>query len=210
MGGLVWMTSWLLRGLYATLRPVFVQQVWEDSVRQCEKPVLLTFWHGRMAYFIYLYRYQHFTVMVSQSRDGEFVSRILARFGIHSTRGSSSHGGMRALLELVQCLRQGCHVAVTPDGPRGPRYQVQPGVIVLAQKTGIPILPVTYNARWKVVLGSWDRFILPLPFSRVVVVYGEPITIPTSVSATVRQAKRLEVERSLQRITQMADTYFQA
>jgi lysophospholipid acyltransferase (LPLAT)-like uncharacterized protein len=204
IGGL----SWLLRGLYATIRPVYVQQQFERRVRHTGKPILLTFWHGRMVYFLHLYRHQRFTVLVSQSRDGELISQVLAQFGIHATRGSSSRGGTRAVVELVKRMRQGFHVAITPDGPRGPRYQVQPGIVLVAQKTGVPILPAAYNARWKSMLGSWDDFILPLPFSRVVVVYGEPIYVPRGAPAATLQAKRLEVEASLQYITKLADEYF--
>jgi lysophospholipid acyltransferase (LPLAT)-like uncharacterized protein len=208
MGCGAWLLAWLLRGLSVTLRPVFLQQQFERCLWQTGKPLVLVFWHGRQVYFIHLYRAQRFTVLVSQSRDGELISRVLARFGLHSTRGSSSRGGTRALLALVRRMRQGFHVAITPDGPRGPRYQVQPGLVVVAQKTGAPILPAAYNARWKAVFSSWDRFILPLPFSRVVVVYGEPIYVPSNASAATLQAKRLEVEASLQHITAMADHYF--
>jgi len=208
-GCVVQVISWLLRGLYVTLRPVYVQRQCERRVLHTGKPMVLAFWHGRMVYFIHLYHRQRFTVLVSQSRDGEFISQVLARFGLHVTRGSSSRGGMRALLEIVGRMRQGFHVAVTPDGPRGPRYQVQPGIVLVAKKTGAAILPATYNAKWKKVLGSWDGFILPLPFSRVVVVYGEPIYVPSSASAAKLQANRLELEASLRRITELADGYFQ-
>jgi lysophospholipid acyltransferase (LPLAT)-like uncharacterized protein len=157
---------------------------------------------------LHLYQRQRFTILVSRSRDGEFVSRILQRFGGHVTRGSSSRGGAAALLEIARQVRSGYHAAVTPDGPRGPRYKVQPGIIALAQQTGAAILPVTYSARWKKVLRSWDGFVVPLPFSRVVVIYGEPIYVPAQASPAVFQAKRQEVEMSLRQITEMADHYF--
>jgi hypothetical protein len=172
------------------------------------KPVLLAFWHGRMLYFIHLYRHLSSTVLVSHSKDGELVSRILTRFGVHTTRGSSSRGGARGLLHIVKKVRQGYHAAFTPDGPRGPRYQVQPGIVVVAKKTGAPILPVTYSAQWKRVLGSWDSFVVPLPFSRVVVVYGEPIYVPSTASTALFQAKQREVEAGLWHITEIADSYF--
>jgi len=98
---------------------------------------------------------------------------------------------------------------VTPDGPRGPRYRVQPGVITVAQKTGAPILPLAYDAEWKKVFQSWDRFIMPLPFSRIVVVYGEPISVPAHATPDMLQAKQQEVEASLRQVTEMADAYFQ-
>jgi lysophospholipid acyltransferase (LPLAT)-like uncharacterized protein len=208
MACLVPVTSWLLRGLYVTLRPVYVQRHYERRAWKGGKPVLLAFWHGRMLYFVHLYRRMRYTALVSHSKDGEFISRVLARFGAHVTRGSSSRGGARGLSEIVRRVRRGYHVAFTPDGPRGPRYQVHPGVVAVAKKTGLPILPATYSAQWKCVLGSWDSFIVPLPFSRVVVVYGEPIYVPSSASAATFQAKRQEVEASLRCITEIADGYF--
>ena len=207
--GAVWGVSCLLRGLYATLRPVYVQRQFERQVWRTGTPVVLAFWHGRLVYFIHLYHRQRFTVLVSQSQDGEMISRILAQFGVHTTRGSSSRGGTRALLEVVKRMRQGFHVGITPDGPRGPRYQVHPGIVMVAKKTGAPILPATYNAKWRTILGSWDAFLVPLPFSRVVVVYGEPVYVPPDASAATLQAKRGEVEARLQQITAFADRYFQ-
>jgi len=210
MAGVVQLLTWGLRILYITLRPVYVQQHFEQHLRSEGIPILLAFWHGRMLYFLYLYHRERSTILVSRSKDGEFISRVLQRFGMHVTRGSSSRGGAQALLDMVRKVRNGYHAALTPDGPRGPRYAVQPGIVALAQQTGAAILPVTYSARWKKVLCSWDAFLLPLPFSRVVVIYGEPIYVPASASPAVFQAKRQEVEVSLRQITEMADYYFES
>ena len=111
-------------------------------------------------------------------------------------------------MEIVRKVHSGYHAAFTPDGPRGPRYTVQPGIVAVAKTTGAAILPVTYSARWRKVFRSWDTFLMPLPFSRVVVVYGEPIYVPATASPTVFQAKQHEVETSLRHITEMADHYF--
>ena len=210
MGLVVRFLDWLLRGLFATLRPEFVERQAEQQVQGLGKPILFVVWHGRMLYFLKLYEYigSRVTVLVSQSRDGEFVSQLLSRFGFRTTRGSSSRGGARGLLEVVNKVRSGMHAGFTPDGPRGPRYRVQPGLLMLAKRTGAPILPMTFSARWKRVLASWDAFLLPLPFSRVVVIYGEPIYVPVDASDIDLEAKRLEVETSLRRITETADNYF--
>lgn len=200
--------SWGLRGLYATLRPVYLARHFEQEVWGTGTPALLAFWHGRLLYFLHLYHHKRITVMVSQSQDGELISNVLAQFGVQATRGSSSRGGMRGLLEMVRKVQHGSHAAVTPDGPRGPRYRVQPGIISVAKKTGAPILPATYSARWRITLGSWDHFMLPLPGSQVVVAYGAPIYVPQTASAAVLEAKRAELEVSLQRITAQADHYF--
>ena len=204
--------SWLLRGLFGTLRPEYVQRQLEQQAQGRRRPILFAFWHGRMLYFLKLYEYlgARVTILVSHSRDGELVTQLLSCFGFQTTRGSTSQGGARGLLAVVNKVRTGMHACFTPDGPRGPRFQVQPGLVMVAKRTGAPILPMTYGAQWKRVLASWDAFVLPLPFSRVVVVYGEPIYVPADASAADLEAKRREVEASLRRITETADTYFTA
>ncbi len=206
----VWVTSWGVRLLGFTLRPVYIHPQHEQCAWSSGRPVLLAAWHGRALYLLrhYYRQRQHFTVLVSHSRDGELLSQVLQACGIDTTRGSSSRGGIRALLGLVRKMRRGSHALVIPDGPRGPRYQVQPGIVLVAEKTGATILPVTYSARWKKVLTSWDRFIIPLPFSRVVVVYGEPIQVPSPLIPTLLRAKQHELENALREITDLADAYF--
>lgn len=204
--------GWLLRGLFVTLRPEYVQRQVEQRTQSARTPILFAFWHGRMLYFLKLYEYlgARVTILVSHSRDGELVTQLLSRFGFQVTRGSTSRGGARGLVAVVNKMRSGMHAGFTPDGPRGPRYHVQLGLVLVAKRTGAPILPMTFGAQWKRMLASWDAFLLPLPFSRIVVVYGEPIYVPTNASAADLEAKRREVETSLQRITETADTYFTA
>ena len=204
----IWLASWLLRALFVTLRPIYVQRHFEQMMLQRQTPCILAVWHGRLLYFVHLYRWRFATMLVSRSKDGEVLSRLLARFGLHATRGSSSRHGSQGLLQMVKRIRQGYYGAITPDGPRGPRYYAHPGVVAVAKKAGVPILPVAYGAQWKRVLGSWDAFVVPLPFSRVVVIYGEPIYVPSEASAAVMRAKRQEVETCLRRLTEMADGYF--
>lgn len=208
----VWLLSWLLRGLFVTLRPEYVQRQVEQQAQDARTPLLFAFWHGRMLYFLKLYEHlgARLTILVSHSRDGELVTQLLSRFGLPTTRGSTSRGGVRGLLAVVNKVQSGIHAGIAPDGPRGPRYQVQPGLVLVAKRTGAPILPMTFGAQWKRVLASWDAFLLPLPFSRIVVVYGEPIYVPADASAADLEAKRREVETSLRRITETADTYFTA
>lgn len=109
---------------------------------------------------------------------------------------------------MVRRVQAGYIACVTPDGPRGPRYRVQPGIVTLAHKTGATIVPVTYNAKWRKVMQSWDSFVLPMPFSRIVVIYGEPIGVPTQVTADGLLAAQQEVEQRLQHITERADRFF--
>jgi lysophospholipid acyltransferase (LPLAT)-like uncharacterized protein len=140
--------------------------------------------------------------MVSASRDGGFLAGILERFKVQPVRGSSSRRGPQALLELTSWAERGYDLAITPDGPRGPCYVVQDGVMALAQLTGLPIIPFSYNARWKVRSKSWDRFILPLPFSRCEMNTAPPIFIPREATDEEREALRREVERRLKEITE--------
>lgn len=202
--------SGLLRGLFLSLRPEYLRRHLEHQIRRSNSPILYTFWHGRMLYFVKLYEYlgSRVTILVSQSRDGDLITHLLTGFGFHVTRGSSSRGGARALMDVVNKVRTGMDACFTPDGPRGPRYRVQPGLLLAAKRTGAAILPMTFGARWKRVLPSWDAFLLPLPFSRVVVIYGEPIYVPADASASDLEAKRRELEATLRHITETADNYF--
>jgi lysophospholipid acyltransferase (LPLAT)-like uncharacterized protein len=137
-------------------------------------PIIFALWHNRLALSMDVWQ-RHVRVhsgkrglvaLISASRDGALLTQVLRSFGGRAVRGSSSRRGSQALLELTGWIDKGFHVAMTPDGPRGPRYAVQDGVISLAHLTGAPIVPVGINIRWKKTLRSWDRFHVPLPFSR--------------------------------------------
>ncbi len=138
--------------------------------------MVLAFWHGQMVAVLGAHP-PGVGVLISEHRDGEIISQVIARFGHFSIRGSSSRGGSRALLEAVREVKNGHDVAFTPDGPRGPRHSYAPGALMLAQRTGAPIVSIgTYADRlWR--LSSWDRFEIPKPFARVTVVYGAPLKL---------------------------------
>jgi hypothetical protein len=173
-----------------------------------EEPVIVAFWHSRLLMMPLLRRRRGVTILISRHRDGELIDRAIKFFPIDSVRGSTTRGGARALRELVRALEGGSHVAVTPDGPRGPRNRVQPGVIRLASKTGRAIVPVTFNASRKKVFNSWDRFLLPYPFSRGVFVWGEPIWVVPEENEVGFEGKRSTLETRLNDITAQADRYF--
>jgi lysophospholipid acyltransferase (LPLAT)-like uncharacterized protein len=126
----------------------------------------------------YAYRGRRISVLSSQSRDGELMARTIARLGIDTSRGSSSRGGVLGLRTLLQKAEEGWDIGFTPDGPRGPAGEVKPGVILVAAATGLPIVPVAIAASRAKRLHSWDRFLVPLPLSKVHFVYGEPLTVP--------------------------------
>ena len=147
--------------------------------------------------------------MVSNSGDGEIIAQVLQRHGHKTVRGSTNKRGMRALIQQIDDMRK--HIrpgVVIPDGPQGPRHKVQRGVILLAQKTGVPIIPLAYSSKRRKVFNSWDRFLLPFPGSKSVVVYGRPIEVKPDADETAIIKSMSELEVELNRITQQADHYF--
>jgi lysophospholipid acyltransferase (LPLAT)-like uncharacterized protein len=193
--------AWLVKAICLTLRVQVVRGDIEQSVRARRRNVIYAFWHGHLLYLMYRYRGSGVYILVSQSRDGEVLSRILRHFGLPTIRGSSSRDGRRSLLELVRRVRVGASAGIAPDGPRGPRHQAQLGIITLARLSEVPIVPVAVGARWKIVFQSWDRFLLPLPGSRVVVAYGEPVVVPSDADAALLEQKRQELEGKLIKLT---------
>lgn len=138
-------------------------------------PLVYAFWHRYQMLMLYEKRNSGVFVLVSRSKDGEFVAQALHRLGFHTVRGSSSRGGGSAFFQLMDVVRAGQSVAFTPDGPRGPLQSIQPGVLALAVKMGIPVVPLAWAGTRTKALKSWDRFLVPLPFGRYQVVFGEPI-----------------------------------
>jgi len=170
--------------------------------------VIITFWHSRLLMVPYLIRKRRVAIMISRHRDGELISRAARFFPVDFVRGSTTRGGTQALRGLVRALKRGSHVAITPDGPRGPRNLAQTGAILLAATTGRPIVPVTYGASKKKVFNSWDRFLFPYPFSRVVFVCGEPIWVESREDEAGIEERRKTLETRLNQITAEADRHF--
>lgn len=194
--------TWLVKAICATLRVHVLRGHVEQTVWARRRNVIYAFWHGHLLYLMYRYRGSGVRILVSQSQDGEVLSRILLRFGLPTIRGSSSHGGRRSLLELVRQARAGASAGIAPDGPRGPRHHAQMGIITLARLTELPIIPVAVGARWKIEFQSWDRFLLPLPGSRLVVAYGEPVVVPSDADSALVEEKRQELEGKLLKLTE--------
>lgn len=145
------------------------------------RPALYAFWHGKLLPLTYTHRGLGIVVLVSLHKDGEYISQIICRLGFRVVRGSSSRGGLRALMEMVRAGRESGRLGVTPDGPRGPRWELQPGVLHIAQRSGLPIVPLGVAAVRGTQLDSWDRFLIPHPWSRVGVVAGDEILLPPEV-----------------------------
>ena len=166
-----------IRALRATVR---LRHHGDGRLREWEregKHFILAFWHGQLLLMRYAYRGRRISVLSSRSRDGELMARTLGHLGIDTSRGSTSRGGAAAMRSLLQKAAAGYDLAFTPDGPRGPAGEVQPGVIMMAAMTGLPILPVALAATRARRLRSWDRFLVPLPLATVHFVYGEPFAV---------------------------------
>jgi lysophospholipid acyltransferase (LPLAT)-like uncharacterized protein len=167
-----------IRSLRATLRIERLHRDRYEGLRARGVPILFALWLGRMFLSILEHRGQSIATMASQSKDGEIIALWLERNGYRATRGSSSRGGGQALRELVRHVRAGGHAALTVDGPRGPAREAQAGIVQLAKLSGGWILPITSSSSRPRFLASWDRYLLPMPFSRCIVAYGEPFPIP--------------------------------
>ncbi len=169
--------SGLIRGLAATVEFAYHDDATVRSWERQGQPFILAFWHRYLVLMRYAYFGERMSVLVSQSWDGELTSQTLAHLGIDTCRGSTSQGGAAALRDLVRRARHGSDLTFTPDGPRGPLRKVQPGVIVAAAMSGLPIQPVAIGATRRKLLRSWDRMLVPLPGSRVDIVFGPPLRI---------------------------------
>ncbi|MCA1555057.1 MAG: lysophospholipid acyltransferase family protein [Acidobacteria bacterium] len=169
---------------------------WEAATQGGQQPIY-TIWHNRVFLSTYFWRRRGIVVMTSQSFDGEYIARFIQRFGYGTARGSSSRGAVGALVELVKLMRQGHPAGFTIDGPRGPRYVAKMGAVLLAKKTGAPVLPFLINAACYYSAPSWDGFQVPYPFTRARVLIAPPIYVPSDADETTLEAKRDELQRAL-------------
>lgn len=188
--------------LRATLRVEVLNSRHFTELRDRRAPILFALWHGRMFLPIDAHRHQNVVTMASKSADGNIVARWLENNGYLVTRGSSSRGGSEALRRMVRHVKAGRNVALTVDGPRGPARVVQAGVVRLARLSNAWILPISYSSSWPLFLRSWDRYLLPKPFSRNVVAYGEPFALDPSMSD---EAALEKIRVALDDVTATAD-----
>lgn len=178
---------------------------WEAASRDGHIPIY-TFWHNRVFLATYFWRRRGIVVMTSQSFDGEYIARFIQRFGYGAARGSSTRGGVGAVVEMVRLMRGGAPTAFTIDGPRGPRYVAKMGAVLLAKKTGHPILPFSINAdRFWEAAKSWDRFQVPKPFTRARVLLAPPIFVPPDAGEEMLEAKRRELQTALDGLCERAE-----
>jgi len=187
----------------------FVGREHYEWLRENKKPFIFCIWHGRILIPVFVHRRENVHAMVSLHTDGEMIAQTLHRLGVRTIRGSSTRGAQRATVEMIRALKRGIICAIMPDGPKGPRHVFKAGAITMAQKSGAYLLPFTFacsNAfRFR---KSWDRFTLPLPFSKSAAIYGEPIAVPVDLEAAAFEDLRLKVESKMLELEKYAEGYF--
>jgi lysophospholipid acyltransferase (LPLAT)-like uncharacterized protein len=171
-----------------------------EAVTSRGKLPIFCLWHDRIFAGTYFLRDRGIVVITSQSLDGEYIARFLKRFGFGTIRGSSTRGGVKALVKMIRYMKRGLPMAFTVDGPRGPRYEAKTGPILLAKKTGNPILPFSVECARFWTVHSWDRLQIPKPFSRARFMIAAPIYVPAETNDVVIEEKRLELQRSLEHL----------
>jgi lysophospholipid acyltransferase (LPLAT)-like uncharacterized protein len=174
------------------------------------KPILIIVWHGKMLLPIFVHRRQRIAVMISEHRDGEIIAKTIHRLGYTSVRGSSTRGGSKAFRQMLRQLKSGRICGILPDGPKGPRHEAKMGTVPLAQVSGALLLPITFAARKPIVLRSWDFFTLWWPFSKLVLVYGKPFSLPRTRNPEEMEEQRRLVQDALNVLQKEADAFFRA
>ena len=197
----------VVRALGASLRVTEVNRGPVDRLWVEDRALIYAVWHGRMLMLPYLYgRIWPVHVLASRSRDGEVLARFVRGFGLRVVRGSSSRGAATALRTLARLLReQRAKLCIVPDGPRGPRCVAQPGAVLLAKLGRAPVVPIGFGVSRATVLASWDAFVIPHPFARAAVVFGDPLIVPGDANAAALEHYRQSLEAALQRVTLEAD-----
>lgn len=165
-------------------------------------------WHSRFFYFSYFGRGQRVATMISASKDGEFITRTIAKLRLYAIRGSSSKFGHEAMEEAVAALcKKNMKILMIPDGPRGPRYKAKPGVIRLAQLSGRPIVPVSFSSTSGIFLPTWDRFFIPMPYGDAVITIDNPIYVPAEITSEEFEQYRVKFENSMNHTLAQADQF---
>jgi len=169
------------------------------------QPFIVVCWHSRLIFTGWYFSFYPSCAMISRHSDGELAALTVEKLGVKSARGSTTRGGSSALKGLVRMLRGGLNAGLTPDGPKGPARSLQDGVVALGQLSQRPVIPVSFSARRSRRLKSWDRCMIPLPFSETAFVFGDPIYVPRKMDDHTRSEFRIRIEKELNRVTDLAD-----
>ena len=193
---LVWITGrWTIENADVPSR------LWSEN-----KPFIYAFWHGHLLMMPMPWqRKRPLNMLISQHRDGQIISKTVKRFDISTISGSTKKAGHLAVRHLLRALRQRECIGITPDGPRGPRMRISGGMIDIARLGRVPIIPCAVSYRHRKILGTWDRFQIPLPFTRGIFVWGDPITIPPETEGEELDKKRHDVETAMNALVMVAE-----
>ena len=202
-----WLAARYIRLVWLTGRWRIENADIADNLIAEGKPFIACFWHGRMLMIPNAWKYDApISILISQHRDGIFISRTLRHLGVGTIAGSSSRGGGSALVGMVRALKRGEYMGITPDGPRGPRMRAAPGAAAAARLSGAVLLPISYSATRRRVLSSWDRFVIPFPFTRGIVRVGQPIEVARGAGEGDLELVRRRLEADLISLTDALDT----
>ena len=199
---------WTVKILSRTMKVEVIHSEIPRSFWEKGNPAIGTCWHGRLLMMPMAYKGKKLSFLVSPHRDGQIVGKALERFGFHAILGSTTRKGFSAFKKMMKAQQNGSDIGIIPDGPRGPRYRAQIGVIELAKLTGRPIVPLSFSASKRKVFKTWDHFLLPYPFSKGVFIWGEPIYVDQTGNHAHLEEKRILLERRLNELTERADHYF--
>ncbi|MGK7345690.1 MAG: lysophospholipid acyltransferase family protein [Candidatus Nitrospinota bacterium M3_3B_026] len=204
--------------IYAISKTLKIHEVGKETEKKLTErgeTIIYVFWHGRLFFCPHYYRIRglrpaaDYQILASPSADGEVVARTLKLFGYSVVRGSSYKSARKSLMELKRAVERGLPAALIGDGSRGPIYKLQPGSLMLSKLTGCPVLPFTmsFSSYW--TLKSWDRMMIPKPFSKAVVIYGEPVRVRRDADSAALEKTRAELEAAMRSMTERADSYFE-
>jgi lysophospholipid acyltransferase (LPLAT)-like uncharacterized protein len=191
-----------------TVRFTVVGREEYDALNAAGRPYVGAFWHNRLLLATWFFRRRGIVVMTSESFDGEYIARFIQRFGYGAARGSSTRGGSRALVFMRACMRAGLPTAFTIDGPRGPVYVAKEGAIHLARATGAPVLPLSISAERVWEVKSWDRFQVPRPFTRAVVLFAPTISVPRDGDDAELARKQASLQATLDELRARGDAWW--
>lgn len=187
----------LVAALFTTTRVVCHGADHFERFRREGTPVIFAFWHGQLLPLVHVHRGQGIVVLVSEHADGEYITRVIERNGFGTVRGSSTRGGTKGLRGLVRAARGGRDLALTPDGPKGPKGEFKPGALLAAQLTGLPVVPLAVGASRGWRFGSWDDFLVPEPFSTIEIEYLPPRYVPRPTTRVQLEEMAAEIGAEL-------------
>jgi lysophospholipid acyltransferase (LPLAT)-like uncharacterized protein len=197
---------WIIRIVCGSLRWEKIDWSNLETIHQEGKRFIVAFWHGRIFLGTYAFRNRGIVVMTSRNRDGEYIARVIQRFGYGAARGSSTRGSLGAIVEMLRQMKSNRDVAFTLDGPLGPRYVAKPGAAYIARKSGNAVLPFSVSAEKKWVMRSWDHFIIPKPFSRAFLKLGTPIYVDENATDEEIERAELKIQNSLNELQRLTDS----